>query len=108
MSDLGYYPMDEEIGDQPVTTSVQLPQELHAHIEFTARLWNALDEARGVKRRYKWKAASVIRRLCLVGALGVSKGIGGIPKTESEQQSLIESTAARVATEAARHSRAKK
>ncbi len=93
MKALNYYPVDEQVGVELITTSVQLPSDLHSHIEFTAKLWNALDEARGVKRRYKWKAASVIRRLCLVGTTGVSEGIGGIPADLDAQQALIDATA---------------
>lgn len=100
MDKLGYYPMEEEAGDEPVTTSVQLPQDLHRHIEFTAKLWNAIDEARGTKRRHKWKASTVIRRLCLVGTTGVAAGIGGIPDDEEEQQKLIAKVAAEVARKA--------
>ncbi len=98
MKSLSYYPVDEQVGVELVTTSVQLPSDLHANIEFTARLWNALDEARGVNRRYKWKVASVIRRLCLVGTTGVSDGLGGIPAEKEAQDALIELTAEKLRT----------
>ncbi len=99
MKTSGYYPMEEEVSDEPVNTTVQLPQDLHSHLEFIARLWNAFDAARGLKKRSKWKPASVIRRLLMVGRDGISEQLGGIPEGEEAQAEVIEMTAKKVAAQ---------
>lgn len=84
-----YYP-ESETGDELIMTSVQVPSDLHSHLTFIARLWNALDAARGVKRRSTWKPASVIRRLLLGGRDAIAETLGGIPESEKARTELIE------------------
>lgn len=95
--DAGYYPTEDEGNDEPVSTTVQLPPDLHADLKFIADLWNAFDEARGLKKRSKWKPATVIRRLLLVGRGGIARQLGGIPKGEKARAEFIASTAKKVA-----------
>ena len=92
----GYYPDDECAGVELKAATIRVPKSLYQDIEFVAELWNAFDEARGIKRPSRWKPSSVMERLLMVGRDGVSEQIGGIP-TDSDRADFIKSTAAKVA-----------
>ncbi len=102
MKTADYYPMEEEGGEEPVNTTVQLPPDLHGHLQFIADLWNAFDKVRGLKKSKKWKPASVIRRLLIVGRDGLATQLGGIPEGEEAQAEFIETASEKLAAEIAR------
>ena len=99
MTTRGYYPQEVEPGYEPVNTTVQLPPDLHRDLKFISELWNAFDDALGIKRRSTWKPASVIRRLLMVGRDGIAETLGGFPEDDESRKAFIKKTAAKVAAE---------
>jgi len=86
---LSYYPLDESDSEEKVRTSVELPLELHLDVQFLADLWNEIDKTLGKRRRRKWKAASVQRRLIEVGVAGFWQQVGGRPATKQDRQEFV-------------------
>lgn len=84
-----YYPLDEDLDEVIVPTSVRMKATSHSKLLFIAELWNALDKVRGKKRLKKWKPASVMARLIDVGIVGVELKVGVIPEDPVERKARI-------------------
>jgi len=59
------------------------------NLEFMADLFNAFDEARGIKRRKKWKVSMVVDRAIKTELADFEEQIGGWPRSDAERQKLL-------------------
>jgi hypothetical protein len=93
------FPDDDELLPERIATSVRFRYEDYEHLVFLSRLWNEGDKARGVKRRRKWKASSVIDRLVRTQLKMVEEQMGGWPESKSEADDIIRRAVAAIAKE---------
>lgn len=84
-----FYPLGEEPKSDRVRVSVRLEEGQSEDLDFVADLWNAYDKALGIKRRHKWKSASVIERLLTVSLRGIWEQLGEHPRTKEERDDLL-------------------
>lgn len=89
MSDDDYYPLDLKVEGVRPKTSIRLPPELHADIEFIAKLWIEFDRVSGKKKSKKWKAHSVMEQFITVGRNKFAKSIGGLPSDEAGRKEYL-------------------
>lgn len=83
-------PKEEEEKDDPKGITVRFSPEDHEQLLLIARLWNALDEAMGVKRRHSWKASSVLRHAARFLRDQLKEKMRDWPSEPSQQEAFIE------------------
>lgn len=76
--------------------SITLDRATLEQLKFLARLWNAIDGARKVKRYRKWGVSNTVPSLVRASVSAVLEQMGGFPESDAEQEQAIARAVAEV------------
>ncbi len=68
-------------------------------VEFIAKLWNAIDAARKVKRYREWGVSNVGPHLIRASLAGTLTQMGGYPASDEDQERYVAEVVARIEEE---------